>query len=344
MIGFNSRTESRRRIVASPDDVHALLGSYWPPFSRAELMKIPDRLRRVVVLGSVVGRLPGNVFSPQFLIHRVQETVKFLREQTERYSTTRTWSLTAPNGRTIKFPLTSASAITFKDMAGKYSPYYEKSLVDFLFDRLAPGDVFVDIGANVGYVSAFAAAAGAAVYAVEIQRPLIPLIEQMATVNGFDLVRPLHMGMSSGSGLSMIWRSGNHFGAGLEGETNRTISDAPNSIADDFVPMMALDDAFVGDSMLPKIVKVDVEGHEIDVIAGARRIIEQRRTTFVVEYHAHLIALYNRTPEELTAPFSGDGWKWSQLTDDGLLPITSMADIKPDPRDPNPKLVFEPRP
>ncbi len=342
MIGFKSRAESRRRVVQSPGDVHALLGSYWPPFSRDELMRFPIRLRRIVVLGSTIGQLPGSVFSPQFLIHRVQETVKFLREQSERYATAKTWSLTAPNGRTIKFPLTSASALAFKAMADNYSPYYEKSLVDFMFDRLSPGDVFVDVGANIGYVSAFAAAAGAAVYAVEIQRPLIPLIEQMATVNGFDLVRPLHMGMSSGSGLSMMWRSGNNFGAGLEGETNRTIADEPNSVADDFVPMMALDDAFVGDSMLPKIVKVDVEGHEIDVIAGARRIVEQRRTTFVVEYHAHLIALYDRTPEELTAPFAGGGWRWSQLTDDGLLPISGIADIRPAPRDPNPKLVFEP--
>lgn len=342
MIGFTSRTESRRRVVVAPDDVHALLGSYWPPFSRAELMKIPDRLRRIVVLGSVVGRLPGNVFSPQFLIWRVQEAVKFLREQAERYSTARTWTLTAPNGRTIKFPLTSASAIAFKEMAGQYTPYYEKSLVDFLLARLGPGNVFVDIGANVGYVSAFAATSGAAVYAVEIQRSLIPLIEQLATINGFDLIRPLHMGISSGSGLSMIWRTGNNFGAGLEGETNRTIADEPQSIADDFVPMMTLDDAFAGEAMLPTIVKVDVEGHEIDVIQGARRLIEQRRTTFVVEYHAHLIAMYDRKPEQLVAPFADGGWTWSQLTDDGLLPIRSMADIRPDPRDPNPKLVFEP--
>jgi len=320
-----------------------MLGSYWPPFSRAELMKIPERLRRIVVLGSVVGALPGNVFSPQFLIWRVQEAVKFLREQTERYATAKTWSLTAPNGRTVKFPLTSASAVAFRDMAAKYTPYYEKSLVDFLLDRLGPGDVFVDVGANVGYVSAFAATTGAVAYAIEIQRPLIPLIEQLAAINEFDRLRPLHMGLSSGSGLSMIWRSGNNFGAGLEGETNRTITDEPSSITDDFVPMMSLDDAFMGESMLPAIVKIDVEGHEIDVIQGARRIIGLRRTTFVVEYHAHLIAMYGRTADQLTAPFDGEGWRWSQLTDDGLLPIRSMADIRPDPRDPNPKLVFEPR-
>ena len=202
--------------------------------------------------------------------------------------------------------------------------------------------MFVDVGANVGYVSAFAATTGAAVYAVEIQRVLIPLIEQLAAINDFDLLRPLHMGLSNGSGLSMMWRTGINFGAGLEGQTNRFINDEPRSIADDFVPMMALDDAFASDPMRPSIVKIDVEGHEIDVIEGSKHIIERRQTTFIVEFHAHLISIYDRTPDELVAPFSGGGWAWSQLTDDGLLPISSMADIKPDPRDPNPKLVFEP--
>ena len=53
--------------------------------------------------------------------------------------------------------------------------------------------------------------------------------------------------------------------------------------------------------------------------------------------------MYDRKPSELVAPFANEGWKWSQLTDDGLLAISSMDDIRPDPRDPNPKLVFEPR-
>lgn len=342
MAGFKSRTEAKHRVVESPDDISAMISSYWPPYSREELVKCPDALRRVVALGAAIGRMPSSVMSPKFLLWRIQETVKLLQEQMGRHATTSTWSLPSPNGQVIKFPLTSPSAHAFKAMADEYTPYYEKSLVDYLVDRLKPGDVFVDVGANVGYVSAFAATTGAAVYAVEIQRVLIPLIEQLAAINDFDLLRPLHMGLSNGSGLSMMWRTGINFGAGLEGQTNRFINDEPRSIADDFVPMMALDDAFASDPMRPSIVKIDVEGHEIDVIEGSKHIIERRQTTFIVEFHAHLISIYDRTPDELVAPFSGGGWAWSQLTDDGLLPISSMADIKPDPRDPNPKLVFEP--
>ena len=79
------------------------------------------------------------------------------------------------------------------------------------------------------------------------------------------------------------------------------------------------------------------------MIEGARSIIAQEQTSFVVEYHPHLIDNYNRTAEQLLDPFPDARWQRSQLTDDGLRPIRSMADLLKDQRDPNPKLVFEPR-
>jgi hypothetical protein len=95
--------------------------------------------------------------------------------------------------------------------------------------------------------------------------------------------------------------------------------------------------------MRPAVIKVDVEGHEVNVVAGAKRLIEEARTIFVIEYHAHMIALYDQTAEDLLAPFDRARWTWQQLTDDGLIEITGMGDIVPDPRDPNPKLVFTPK-
>ena len=117
----------------------------------------------------------------------------------------------------------------------------------------------------------------------------------------------------------------------------------PCSIVDDFVPMMALDDAFLEPGLLPKLLKIDVEGHEIDVLDGAARIIDAARTTFVVEFHPHLVKHFRRAADDLLKPFDPTRWAMYQLTDDGLRPIAGMDDVLPDPRDPNPKLVFEPR-
>ncbi|MDF1792180.1 MAG: FkbM family methyltransferase [Thalassobaculaceae bacterium] len=343
MNNFKTRSEARRVAVQDPSDVSALAGGYWPPFDRAEMMKVPGALRRIAALGSSIKAIPHYVLSPRFLIWRLQELVKVFNERTERHRSQKSWSLTLSNAKTVKFPLDDPSAVVFKEMADKFTPYYEKSLAEYLIDTLRPGDVFVDGGANIGYVSAVAASTGAVVFAVEIQRELISQIETMATMNEFDLVRPLHMGLSSKPGLTSMWRTGINFGAGLEGETERSMDDEPRSIADDFVAMMPLDDLFIGGALRPKIVKVDVEGHEISVLAGAKRLIAEARTIFVVEFHAHLIHLYGHGPEELVAPFDPTIWTLQQLTDDGLVDIASMADVVPDPRDPNPKLVFTPR-
>jgi FkbM family methyltransferase len=343
MIEFSSRLQARTIAVQRPQDANALAGSYWPPYSRAELMRVPAVLRRVFALGSSTGTMPDYTLSPGFLLWRIQELVKVIKERAVRHHSRKTWSLTLSTGRTVKFPLDDPSAIAFKDMAGKFEPYYEKALAEYLIATLKPGDVFVDGGANVGYVSAIAATTGAAVFAVEIQRELIPQIEAMAMMNEFDLVRPLHLGLSSKAGLTSMWRTGINFGAGWEGETERAKGSEPTSIADDFVTMMTLDDLFPSEALCPKVVKVDVEGHEIDVIAGAGRLIAGRLTIFVVEYHPHMISMYGRAPGDLTAPFDRDHWDWHQLVDDGLVAIGSMDDVVPDPRDPNPKLVFTPK-
>ncbi len=104
---------------------------------------------------------------------------------------------------------------------------------------------------------------------------------------------------------------------------------------------MTLDQLFGNDTLAPALVKIDVEGHEIGVLEGARGLIARRATTFIVEYHPHIISAYGRRAEELLGLFD-DGWRLSQLTEAGLSPITTAAEIQPDDHDPNPKLVFEP--
>ncbi|WPZ32268.1 FkbM family methyltransferase [Thalassobaculum sp. OXR-137] len=344
MNDFKTRSEARRISVENPHSVNAFAGGYWPPYSRAEMMKIPAVLRRIVALGSSARTMPDYVLSPRVMLWRLQELAKVISERTRRHASRTTWSLTLSNGKTVRFPLDDPSAVAFKDMAAEFEPYYEKALADFLIETLKPGDIFVDGGANVGYVSGVAATTGAVVFAIEIQRELISQIEAMATLNEFDLIRPLHLGLSSGAGLTSMWRTGINFGAGLEGETSRARHDEPCSIADDFVPVMPLDDLFAAPGMTPAVVKIDVEGHEISVLQGARQLIEKRRTIFVVEYHAHMLQLYGHGPNDLMTMFANGGWEIHQLTDDGLVPLATLDDLKPDPRDPNPKIIFTPKP
>ena len=335
LIGFESRDAARRQAVDRPADLQAVLAGGWPPCSRDELATLTRTLRR--------GRLAeGNPVAGYFA-NRVARALKALQQRMARYGKTTSWARTGPNGIEVRFPLNDQSSLEFKKLVDGHDRLYGTALIGFVTGRLGPGDVFVDVGANVGYISGFASTTGAAVFALEIQRDLLPLIEQMATINGFDLLRVLHVGGSARSGLSMMPRFEGNPATQLDGQTTRFTRNEPHSVVDDFVPMLALDDAFLDPQLLPKLVKIAVEGHEIGVLEGARGIIEAGRTTFVVEFHPDLVALYRRTAEDLLALFDPAGWSISQLGDDGLRPIAGVGDIRPDPRDPNPKLVFEPR-
>lgn len=332
---YESRAQERRRAVQEPGDINTVLAAAWPPYTREELSKLSRLLR----LGAMT---PGNDL-PRYFASRIRRLLEVLQSRMARYGRTATWTAVAPNGQKILFPVNDAASVAFKKVVDEYDQLYEKALIAFVTARLGPRDVFVDVGANVGYISAFAATTGASVFAVEMQRELLPLIEQLATINGFDQLRPLHVAASARSGMSMMPRIGPIPGARLGGQSVRFTRNEPRSIVHDFVPMLALDDAFLDRHVLPRLVKIDVEGHEIGVLEGCRRIIETGRTTFVVEFHPHLVDLFGRTADDLLAPFDRGRWTLFQLDDDGLRPIHGMADVRPDPRDPNPKLVFEPR-
>ncbi len=329
------RTTARRAAVLEPANVQANLHAAWPPHARDGLTRTEALLKRLRVLA-------GDNPTFTYMDARAWATLENCQLRADRYGTEKVWRMAAPNGRQLTFPLGTAAAEAFKSLVDEAGGLYEWPLLKLIDTRVGPGDVFIDVGAHVGYVSAMAAATGATVFAIEFQRELIPLIEQVATLNELDLLRALHVGASQSAGLSVAMRG--HLSPGQKLETalsRKMLGDDPASVLNDYVPVMTLDQLFDSDQLAPTLVKIDVEGHEIGVLEGARGLIARGRTSFVVEFHPHLVAAYGRSADDLIALFP-QGWRTSQLTDDGLVPLASMKDVVPDSRDPNPKLVFDP--
>lgn len=329
------RAAARRAVLQNPASSEDVLNADWPPRTRGELARGGRIVNRLKVIA-------GQSASLIYMDARIRMLLEVLQLRMQRYRTAKAWQIAAPNGQQIALPLETAASTAFKDMIDNSGGLYEWPMLELIDRRIGPGDVFVDVGAHVGYVSAMAATTGATVFAIEFQRELIPLIEQVATVNGFDLLRVLHVGASQEAGLSVAMRG--HLSPGQRLETaleRKMLGDDPASVLNDYVPVMTLDQLFDSEALAPTLVKIDVEGHEIGVLEGARGLIARGRTTFVVEFHPHLVEGYGRTADDLAHRFP-EGWSISQLTDDGLVPLASMAEVVPDVRDPNPKLVFEP--
>jgi FkbM family methyltransferase len=126
---------------------------------------------------------------------------------------------------------------------------------------LRDGGLFLDVGANVGTYTIWAAEQGAEVIALEPAADTFALLEENIALNGYRVT-------------AVRAAAGDHcgsarFSAGL---------DAANSLAPDgpAVTDLVTIDSLIGDRRVTGM-KVDVEGFEIDVLRGAARALADRR-------------------------------------------------------------------
>lgn len=159
---------------------------------------------------------------------------------------------------------------------------------------LRPGDVVVDVGANIGYVSCLAAlqvGPSGRVVAVEpaddnlavlranVRRNRLDNVEVIAAAAGRQAdTRDLFMRGGCSAVNSLYPRS-------CYAEVTRVVP----------VPVVALDD-LVGAANL---VKIDVEGAELDVLGGMRRLLNAPGMQVLVEWHPLLQRATGRGTLEL---------------------------------------------
>jgi FkbM family methyltransferase len=142
-----------------------------------------------------------------------------------------------------------------------YDGLHEFADMAFLLHLLRPEDFFVDVGANAGsYTILACAAAGAEGYAVEPVPATYRRLSENLRINHLEeRVKSFNMGLGEKPG-SLEFTSDqdtvNH--ALAEGEA------AANSVS---VPMTTLDLLLEG--RRPTLIKIDVEGFETPVLAGA---------------------------------------------------------------------------
>eukprot|EP00741_Cyanophora_paradoxa_P020539 tig00000227_g19826.t1 len=133
--------------------------------------------------------------------------------------------------------------------------------------------LIIDIGANIGYFSALGASLGCQVYSFEPQFDVQPYFELMRALNGWESrIEHQRLAVSNASGKKFALPRLNDKGLAYLMDISQL--DWRTSIE---VTSTTLDEAFANDTREIVLLKVDVEGHELEALQGAERLIASRR-------------------------------------------------------------------
>ena len=157
----------------------------------------------------------------------------------------------------------------------------EEPTLEIIMRSLRPGDVFLDIGANVGVytvLSARAVGEAGCVLAFEPEIRRFERLQENLTLNGFRNVRPFRVALGEAEGEGRLYVKGppspslvtphGHLAAGAEWEVVKVVN------GDEYWRAHVLP--------APRVVKIDVEGFELSVLKGLRGLLSGPATTFLV--------------------------------------------------------------
>lgn len=163
-------------------------------------------------------------------------------------------------------------------------------------ERLAPDATIIDIGANIGLTTLPGArlVPHGKVIAVEPSPRAFSALQRMVDANGLTNCEPVNICMGARSGRVEFVEDAGFLAGSYVGADAREAATTK-------VKMTTLDKFLSWRGMRSvDLVKVDVEGFELDVLQGAIKTIRRYNPTFVMEFNSFaIVANQNKSPRAL---------------------------------------------
>ena len=159
----------------------------------------------------------------------------------------------------------------------------EQTVQEFMVEQLRPGMIFYDLGANIGFFSLLAArlvGPQGKVFSFEPDTEAFTRLKRNIERNGFSQITPVNKGVWSTTGTAA-------FLVADASSPDRGVGKLAPADTGGYpkVPCIALDDFIVG-SPPPNVMKVDVEGAELEVLRGAHVLWREYKPSIVCELHS----------------------------------------------------------
>ena len=153
-----------------------------------------------------------------------------------------------------------------------YIPYFEKYLV-------SSKSVVVDVGANIGnHTLIFSSVLNVKlVHSFEPMPDTFKILQKNTELNNLQnvVLNNLAVGSRDAYAVASVYNPNDL------GGTNVMYQDGGN------LPVISLDNYFSDKPQLPSLIKIDVEGFELEVLKGGTQIISKAKPVIFIESHPH---------------------------------------------------------
>ena len=188
-----------------------------------------------------------------------------------------------------------ADGIKFRLWVTNYISHYrwhlfatkESEVRKFIGKNLSSDDVFVDIGANLGVFSLYAVAKCRPKQVISIE-PMVGnylYLNQNIRLNGWEnRVQSVCVAMSDFSGFASFNIQDESTGAAANslGQGDELYTDEGFQVKTRLVvPTSTLDNVCEYFEVVPKLIKIDTDGHELEILRGAERLLSNSMLRFL---------------------------------------------------------------
>jgi FkbM family methyltransferase len=207
-----------------------------------------------------------------------------IRQLRPSYETLLDWST---NGKGILWTINDVTYRIDPRYRHMLAQHYDSPAAEFLRQRVKPGAVCFDVGANVGvYVLQFCHWAGGTgkVIAFEPNPEAVAILEKHIRINKIvPYTTVVKAAIGATNGEATLYIDGPDAMSRL-GVANRLMAKRAKPIQ---VPLITLDTFCLQQGMWPDWLFIDIEGFEIAALQGAEQIIKRRRPELgiIVEMH-----------------------------------------------------------
>ncbi|MFH1154556.1 MAG: FkbM family methyltransferase [Pseudomonadota bacterium] len=160
------------------------------------------------------------------------------------------------------------------------------------------GDIVYDIGANIGFFTMIAAMLvekTGYIYAFEPVTGNVENILKNIKLNNFLNITVIDRAVSSSTGKEDFYLTKNY-----GGHTLSSVACPPDVIAKIIIETVSIDELIAEKKIMPPdIIKIDVEGAEIDVLKGMVNTLKQYRPTVIYEIDDRTLSKLQNKQEDI---------------------------------------------